>query len=48
MADRIDSIVDPVGQTYLLREAQRALVSSELAANQQAGCSVPSAQRARS
>ncbi|HNN96835.1 MAG TPA: ATP-binding protein [Pseudomonadota bacterium] len=37
MADRIDSIVDPVGQTYLLREAQRALVSSELAANQQAG-----------
>lgn len=36
MAGRIDSIVDPVGQTYLLREAQRALLSSEAAANKQA------------
>lgn len=36
MAGRIDSIIDPMGQTYLLREAQRALVSSEAGAKKQA------------
>ena len=36
MAGRIDAIIDPMGQTYLLREAQRALVSSEAAAKKQA------------
>lgn len=35
-AGRIDSIIDPIGQTYLLREAQQALLRSEAAAKEQA------------